>query len=30
MMVLFSQPGQEQAFMQMEDLVFTDITGWLH
>ena len=30
MMVLFSQPGQEQAYMQMEDLVFTDNTGWLH
>ena len=30
MMVLFSQPGQEQAYAQMEDLVFTDMTGWLH
>lgn len=30
MMVLFSLPGQEQAYMQMEDLVLTDATGWLH
>lgn len=30
MMVLFSQPGQEQAFARMEDLVFTDETGWIH
>ncbi len=30
MMVLFSQPGQEQAYAQMEDMVFTDSSGWLH
>ena len=30
MMVLFSQPGHEQAYAQMEDLVFADDTGWLH
>ena len=30
MMVLFSQPGQEQAFSRMEDLVFDDSSGALH
>ncbi len=30
MMILFSQPGQEQAYARMEDLVFADDPGWLH
>jgi Smg protein len=30
MMVLFSQPGHEQAYAQMEDLVFADEPAWLH
>ncbi|MEO0347531.1 MAG: DUF494 domain-containing protein [Pseudomonadota bacterium] len=30
MMVLFSQPGQEQAFSRMEDLVFEECEGALH
>ena len=30
MMVLFSQPGHEQAYAQMEDLVFAEEPGWLH
>ncbi len=30
MMVLFSQPGQEQAFSRMEDLVFEECEGTLH
>ena len=30
MMVLFSQPGQEEAYARMEDLVFADDAGWLH
>lgn len=30
MMVLFSQPGHEQAYAQMENLVFADGPGWLH
>ena len=30
MMVLFSQPGHEQAFAQMEDLVFAEEPGWMH
>lgn len=30
MMVLFSQPGQEEAYARMEDLVFADDPGWLH
>jgi len=30
MMVLFSQPGHEQAYAQMEDLVFADEPGWVH
>ena len=30
MMVLFSQPGQEQAFSRMEDLVFEECEGVLH
>jgi Smg protein len=30
MMVLFSQPGQEQAYAKMEDLVFADDPRWAH
>ena len=30
MMVLFSQPGQEQAFSRMEDLVFEEGEGSVH
>jgi Smg protein len=30
MMVLFSQPGNEQAYAQMEDLVFAEEPGWMH
>ncbi len=30
MMVLFSQPGQKEAYAQMEDLVFAEDSGWLH
>ncbi len=30
MMVLFSQPGHEHAYAQMEDLVFAEETGWVH
>ena len=30
MMVLFSQPGQEQAFSRMEDLVFDECEGLVH
>jgi Smg protein len=30
LMVLFSQPGQEDAFARMEDLVFEDETGAVH
>ncbi|WP_428100329.1 DUF494 family protein [Candidatus Rariloculus sp.] len=30
MMVLFSQPGHEQAYAQMEDLVFAEDPGWVH
>jgi|TARA_B110000263_G_scaffold211862_1_gene195051 Smg protein len=30
MMVLFSQPGQEQAYAQMEDLVFAEDPDCLH
>ena len=30
MMVLFSQPGHEQAYAQMEDLVLADGPGWIH
>ena len=30
MMVLFSQPGHEQAYAQMEDLVFAEEAAWLH
>ncbi|MFO1465056.1 MAG: DUF494 domain-containing protein [Steroidobacteraceae bacterium] len=30
LMVLFSQPGQESAYAQMEDLVFDEHTGALH
>lgn len=30
MMVLFSQPGHEQAFAQMEDLVLAEEPGWMH
>ena len=30
MMVLFSQPGQRDAFSKMEDLVFADDSAWVH
>lgn len=30
MMVLFSQPGQQSAYAQMEDLVFADDSAWVH
>lgn len=30
MMLLFSQPGQEQAYARMADLVFANDPGWLH
>jgi Smg protein len=30
MMVLFSQPGQHEAFAQMEDLVYADDSAWVH
>jgi len=30
MMVLFSQPGHEHAYAQMEDLVFAEEPGWVH
>jgi Smg protein len=30
MMVLFSQPGQQEAYAQMEDLVLADDSAWLH
>ncbi len=30
LMVLFNQPGQEQAFVWMEDLVMDDLYGSLH
>ena len=30
MMLLFSQPGQEQAYARMAGLVFADEPGWLH
>ena len=30
MMVLFSQPGQQEAYAQMEDLVFADDSAWVH
>jgi uncharacterized protein Smg (DUF494 family) len=30
MMVLFSQPDQQDAFAQMENLVFADDPAWLH
>ncbi|MCG8427018.1 MAG: DUF494 domain-containing protein [Chromatiales bacterium] len=30
LMVLMSQPGQESAFAQMEDLVYNDIPVYLH
>jgi Smg protein len=30
LMVLFSQPGQESAYAQMEDLVFEDRSDALH
>lgn len=30
MMVLFSQPGHEQAYARMEDLVFADDPTWVH
>jgi Smg protein len=30
MMVLFSQPGQHEAYAQMEDLVYADGSAWVH
>ncbi|HET7608536.1 MAG TPA: DUF494 domain-containing protein [Gammaproteobacteria bacterium] len=30
MMVLFSQPGEQDAFAQMEDLVYADDSAWVH
>jgi Smg protein len=30
LMVLFNQPGQEQAYAWLEDLVFDVVTGYLH
>jgi Smg protein len=30
MMVLFSQPGQQDALAQMEDLVYADDSAWVH
>jgi Smg protein len=30
MMVLFSQPGQQAAYAQIEDLVFADESAWVH
>jgi Smg protein len=30
LMVLFNQPGQEDAYAWMEDLMFEDIAGYLH
>lgn len=30
MMVLFSQPDQQEAFAQMEDLVYADDSAWVH
>ncbi|HJR70634.1 MAG TPA: DUF494 domain-containing protein [Gammaproteobacteria bacterium] len=30
MMVLFSQPDQQDAFAQMEDLVYADDSAWVH
>jgi Smg protein len=30
MMVLFSQPDQQDAYAQMEDLVYADDSAWVH
>ena len=30
MMVLFSQPSQQEAYAQMEDLVYADDSAWVH
>lgn len=30
MMVLFSQPGQQEAYAQMEDLVYADDSAWVN
>ena len=30
LMVLFSQPGQQEAYAQMEDLVYADDSAWVH
>jgi Smg protein len=30
MMVLFSQPGQSEAYAQLEGLVYADDSGWVH
>jgi Smg protein len=29
-MVLFNQPGQEEAYAWLEDLMFEDVEGYLH
>lgn len=30
LMVLFNQPGQEEAYAWMEDLLFDDVAGYIH
>jgi len=30
MMVLFSQPSQQQEYERMEDLIFAEDPDWLH
>jgi Smg protein len=30
LMVLFNQPGQEEAYAWMEDLMFEDVAGYIH
>jgi Smg protein len=30
LMVLFNQPGQEEAYAWIEDLLFEDVGGYLH
>jgi Smg protein len=30
LMVLFNQPGQEEAYACLEDMVFDEIPGYLH
>ncbi len=29
-MVLFNQPGQEEAYAWLQDLVFDEVPGYLH